>query len=408
MDTDAWPVEVVSWFVVVFAAVALYSVTVPLDAAVYRVHVALAFGLGLLQAGSLPLALRWPWLAVGAFLAGQIGFQLLGHAPAGAPWPLTVPQIIIVALVVGLLAWRGAIRPALVLWLGALVVPLGLAFLPERGATPEAAIAGLVTSASVSALTLGAGWFARTTRVRFSAALDEERQRGAAEHERRLVAEERTRIARDLHDIVAHRMSLIQVQATSAPYRLVELDEPVRTEFAEIAATARAGMAEMREVLTVLRDPDGRVETAPQPGFDELEALVASVERTGLPLRAQIELPAETARGGRAVAGQVAYRIVQEALSNVLRHAPGAATTVTLVQVGEATVLTVENGRADAPGDDLDRAPAAGRAGRAGHGLIGMRERARLVGGTIETGPTPQRGFRVHAVLPLSAPLEDS
>jgi signal transduction histidine kinase len=418
MDSGAWPVEIVTWFVVVFAAVALYAVIVPIDAATYGVHVAVAFGIGLLQAGALPLAMRWPWAAVGAFLAGQVGFLLLASAPAGAPWPVTVPQMIVVALLVGLLAWRGHPRPALTLWVGAIVAPLALGFLPGHGATPGGVVASLVTSAGVSGLVLGAGWVASATRSRFSAAIDEERRHSADEHERRLIAEERTRIARELHDVVAHRMSIVQVQATSAPYRLPGLDEATVAEFGEIAGAARAAMAEMRELLTVLRDPDGEAETAPQPGFDDLPALVGSVERAGLPVAAELD----PALHGRPLAGQVAYRIVQEALSNVLRHAPGAATAVVVRGDGQAVVVTVENGAVrdgavDAPAGAGPEASAHG--GEAGpshpeaplanrHGLIGMRERARLVGGTIEVGPTPLGGFRVHAVLPMSGRLEDS
>ncbi|WP_308798817.1 sensor histidine kinase [Agromyces silvae] len=396
---DAWSVEIVTWSVVVSAAVPLYAVSVPIDAATYGVHVAVAFGIGLLQAGALPLAMRWPWAAVAAFLTGHVLFLLLGAAPHGAPWPVSVPQMILLALIVGLLAWRGGLRPALVLWLGGVLVPLGLAFLPDRGATLDGVVANLVTSASVTAVALGAGWLADTMRSRFTAELDEERKLGAAEHERRLIAEERTRIARELHDVVAHRMSIIQVQATSAPYRLPGLDEPVVAEFGEIAATARGAMAEMRELLTVLRDPDGEAETAPQPGLDDLPALVDSVARTGLPVTASFD---ESVRGG-ALAGQMSYRIVQEALSNVLRHAPGATTAVAVRAQGAAVVVTVENAPTDAPAG----APADDGAGL-GHGLIGMRERARLVGGTIEVGPTPLGGFRVHAVLPMSAPREDS
>jgi signal transduction histidine kinase len=445
-DTDAWPVEIVTWFVVVFASVALYSVTVPLDAAVYGVHVAVAFGIGLLQAGALPLAMRWPWVAVAAFLIGQALFLLLGATPSGAPWPMSAPQMILLAILVALLAWRGSLRPALALWLGAIVVPLALAFLPDRGATPDGVVANLVTSAGIGALALGAGWLAQAARTRVTTVIDEERRVSADEHERRLIAEERTRIARELHDVVAHRMSIIQVQATSAPYRLAGLDEPTTNEFGEIAGAARAAMAEMRELLTVLRDPGSEAETAPQPGYDDLPELIASVERAGLPVTAELD---PTLRGD-SLTGRVAYRIVQESLSNVLRHAPGATTAIVVRatgvagggagaaghaggagapggeghagDAGGAVSVVIENG-AVATGHGAADASAGGRPGASAdpgepaqpgaplanrHGLIGMRERARLVGGTIEVGPTPLGGFRVHAVLPMSAPREDS
>jgi signal transduction histidine kinase len=196
-------------------------------------------------------------------------------------------------------------------------------------------------------------------------------------------------------------------------------------------------MTEMRELLVVLRDPDAEPETAPQPGFDEIGALVASVRRAGLPVDARI---VTTAPVSTAV-GQVAYRIVQEALSNVLKHAPGQATAVEVAGDRDRLVIDVVNGpdasagatpgpgsrvavaRAEASaGRSPDQAPAtrprAAEAsaaepaadailGGGGHGILGMRERARLVGGTIEVGPTPGGGFGVHAVLPPTATAEE-
>ncbi len=412
METDAWPEQVLTWFGVSFAAVVLFAVSVPIDTAIYGVHVAIAFGIGLLQVGSLPIALRWPWAGVAMLLAGQVLFGLFGAAPPGAPWPLSVPQMLIYALAGGVLAARGHAAAAVTSALGGLLIALASSLLPDRGATPDGVVANLVTSASITAFFIGLGLAADVARRRFSAAIDVERRHGAEEREHRLIAEERTRIARDLHDVVAHRMSVIQVQATSAPYRLAGLDEPVAAEFREIAQSARDAMAEMRELLAVLRDPDGEPETAPQPGFDDLDALVATVRQTGLPITARID---EALPGGTVV-GQAAYRILQEALSNVLRHAPGAPTTVTVGDAGSAVVVTVVNGEADAAAERQaagtqpvtdSAAPGpqgpAGPVGVPGHGIIGMRERARLVGGTIETGPRPEGGFRVHAVLPVTA-----
>ncbi|MRG60408.1 histidine kinase [Agromyces sp. CFH 90414] len=397
-DSEAWPEQVLTWFGVVFTAVALFAVSVPLDATIYGVHVAIAFGIGFLQAGSLPIAMRWPWAGVGALLIGQALLGVFGSAPVGAPWPVPVAQMLLFALLGGLLAARGRTVPAVVLGLGGVLVPLAASFLPDRGATTDGVVANLVTSAAVSAVLIGIGHAGDVARRHFTTVLDEERRQGAAEHERRLIAEERTRIARDLHDVVAHRMSVIQVQATSAPYRLSGLDDAVAAEFGEIAQSARDAMAEMRELLAVLRDPEGEAETAPQPGFADLTRLVASVRQTGLPLTARIDdrLP------GGAVVGQVAYRIAQEALSNVLRHAAGAATTVTVVDAGAAVAVTVENHAPDASAAASARAddPRTGRDD--GHGIIGMRERARLVGGTIEAGPTAVGGFRVHALLPTA------
>lgn len=402
-----WPASplVAAWSASTLVAVVLFAVSVPIDSAVYHVHVAAAFGIALLQAGSLPITMWRPWAGVAAFLVGQVAFGLLGSADPGQPWPMSVPQLILLCALLALLVLRGANRSAIALWFGAIVLPLGIAFIPGHGATPDGVVANLVTSAAVSALVLGVGLAVMSGRARLSAALDEERRTSAAEHERRLVAEERTRIARELHDVVAHSMSIIQVQATSAPYRLTGLDEAATAEFGEIAASARSAMAEMRELLTVLRDPAAEAETAPQPRLAQLPELVASVERAGVPVT--LEVAPGLLDGG--LAASAAYRIVQESLSNVLRHAPGAATVVTLRRADgdrAAFDLTIRNAAPPAAPTAAPTTPASATSTvhsepGARHGLVGMRERARLVGGMIDSGPTTDGGFEVHAVLPL-------
>lgn len=399
---SGWPIPpIVFWSASGLAAVVLFSVQVPIHATAYAVPVVAAFVIGLLQAGSVPLALWHPWAGVVSFLAGQIVFGMVGSAGPGQPWPVSVPQLLLLCALLVVLVVREADRAAIALWVGAVVVPLGLAFLPDRGATPDGLVANLVTGAAVSALVLGVALAVTVSRARLSAALDEERRTSAAEHERRLVAEERTRIARELHDVVAHSMSIIQVQATSAPYRLSGLDDAAKAEFGEIAASARAAMGEMRELLTVLRDPGTDAETAPQPTLAQLPELVASVERAGVPV--VLEVAPGLLDGGLAAA--TAYRMVQESLSNVLRHAPGAPTVVTLRRVDgdrAALDLTVRNGPSpNAPPAAAPPAASPAPGSGPGHGLVGMRERARLVGGRIDSGPTADGGFEVHAVLPL-------
>jgi signal transduction histidine kinase len=186
-----------------------------------------------------------------------------------------------------------------------------------------------------------------------------------AERARRTLLEERARIARELHDVVAHHMSVITVQADSAPYRIEGLPEAAREEFSTIAASARESLAEMRRLLAVLRSEGAEGERAPQPGLE----------------RVQQDLSA--------------YRIVQEALANVVRHAPGAPTRVSVsADDGRLTVLVV-NGPSEEGGSPLETSGT-------GHGLVGMRERVRLTGGTLDTGPLPGGGFRVAARLPLA------
>lgn len=218
-----------------------------------------------------------------------------------------------------------------------------------------------------------------------------------AERSRRTLLEERARIARELHDVVAHHMSVITVQADSAPYRIEGLPEAAREEFSSIAASARESLAEMRRLLTVLRSENTEGERAPQPGIDRVQQLVEATIRAGLPV--ELSLAADLGAVPQAV-DLSAYRIVQEALSNVVRHAPGARTRVSVSRSPnlEWLIVLVVNGPPTEPTPSLE-------ASGTGHGLIGMRERVRLTGGMLDTGPLPDGGFRVAARLPLIAAL---
>ncbi|WP_242440734.1 sensor histidine kinase [Streptomyces sp. CB02923] len=220
-----------------------------------------------------------------------------------------------------------------------------------------------------------------------------------AERAMRTLLEERTRIARELHDVVAHHMSVITVQADSAPYRISGIPEAAQEEFSTIAATARESLSEMRRLLGVLRSEEterhGGPEKAPQPGLAQLPKLVEGTVRAGVPV--ELALPDAPVALSSAV-DLSAYRIVQEALANVVRHAPGAHTRVSVTAAedgGRLTVLVVNN----AP----PRAAAPLEPSGTGHGLVGMRERVRLVDGTLDTGPLPDGGFRVAAQLPITA-----
>lgn len=233
-----------------------------------------------------------------------------------------------------------------------------------------------------------------------------------AERARRTLLEERTRIARELHDVVAHHMSVITVQADSAPYRLESLPPAAGEEFTTIAATARESLTEMRRLLGVLRSEENQGERAPQPGLDRLKQLVEATVRAGVP--AELSVAPGPHPPPQAVQLS-AYRIVQEALANVVRHAPGAATRVSVAREeaggtdgpggsgdagssdGTGAVLAVEVVNGPAPQPDGPPLETAGT----GHGLVGMRERVRLVGGTLATGPQADGGFRVAARLPL-------
>ena len=219
-------------------------------------------------------------------------------------------------------------------------------------------------------------------------------RRALAEQEARhyaetAVLEERQRIARELHDVVAHHMSVIAIQAEAAPYKVPDPPAELAESFAGIRASALEGLTELRRVLGVLRTGD-EPQTAPQPGLERLDAVLASARGGGLTI--EVSSTGEAAELPQGVALS-AHRILQEALSNAMKHAPGAAVTVDIGYAPDELRLRVVNG----PG--TDPRPVAESGG--GHGLVGMRERVIMLGGTLSAGPEPGGGFAVDAVLPF-------
>jgi signal transduction histidine kinase len=198
-------------------------------------------------------------------------------------------------------------------------------------------------------------------------------------------AAERTRIAWELHDIVAHHLSVIVLQAAGARAS----GKPAGPVLEKIEHSGRQALAETRRLLGVLRDPDEEAGLTPQPGLGNLDALVTSVQAAGLP----VNLVIDGDRAGLPDAVDVSvYRIVQEALTNVLKHAGPARADVTVGCAEEAVTIEVTDNGTGEPGDP---APAGG------HGLAGMRERVAVFGGELRAGPRPGGGFAVRARLPL-------
>ncbi len=386
-----------------FAVVGVFVVTLlPVTIAVLANDYGLSGGwsgaLGVAQTVPLLLAVTRPlhaWAVI--LLADTIGAVLLIHAErvAAHPWPWTPMVIVGYLLLMACLGLRESIRTLVGVWLATGAVGAVLGFFQPAGSMNTAALL----------FVLGGVMLALTGALR---GLGDAQQRIAeqesisdAERARRTLLEERARIARELHDVVAHHMSVITVQADSAPYRLPGMPEPVREEFAAIAAAARESLGEMRRLLTVLRgDGTERAEgeKAPQPGIDRIQQLVEATVRAGQPV--ELSLAAGASEAAPPAVDLSAYRIVQEALANVVRHAPGAAARVSVgVDEGEVLVLVVNGPARDAV--------VALESSGTGHGLVGMRERVRLTGGTLDTGPLPDGGFRVAARLPLNTPDED-
>ncbi|MEW2403738.1 sensor histidine kinase [Streptomyces sp. NPDC046862] len=387
-------------------AVGLAAVLIPVTTQVlaydYRVNGGLAIALGFAQAAPLLLAVVHPlqaWRIVvvadiaGAFLVVQAD---VGGRPA--PWtPMVVVGYLFLCLALSLRETR---RTLLGVWLVTVVASLLLsAFRNPTGKDgPDTSALLIVLSGIV--LLLGSLLRERgETRRR----LVEQEAISETERAQRTLLEERARIARELHDVVAHHMTVISVQADSASYRLSGVSDEVRGEFESIAAGARDSLGEMRRLLQVLRSEDARGERAPQPGLDKLDQLVEATRRGGVPVELSLPEPGvlgESVKVSPAV-DLSSYRIVQEALSNVVRHSPGAPTRVSLsTDEGHLTVLVV-NGPATEPSSPLEW-------GGTGHGLVGMSERVRLVGGTLDVGRLPDGGFRVAARLPMTTPDEGS
>ncbi|WP_431040307.1 sensor histidine kinase [Streptomyces sp. P9-1] len=367
-----------------------------------------AYGLGggvasaLAAAQTVPLliAVVHPLRAWYAVLAADVAGALVlltADFPQRLLWPF--PPTVTVGFVALCLALglRERRRTLLLVWLATAVTNVTLLFFsPHDAGSRDLLLTGL---SGVALLLAGA----LRERAEAQRRLVEQETVSETERARRTLLEERARIARELHDVVAHHMSVITVQADTAPYRLERLPPDAREEFTSIASTARASLGEMRRLLGVLRDEDARGERVPQPGPDRIGRLVEATARAHgpvefLPLDGDAEIP--------EAVGLSAYRIVQEALANVVRHAPGAPTRVSLSVTGpdapdgesgaELTVLVVNGPPPEPPAVPLEPSGT-------GHGLVGMRERVRLLGGGLDAGPLPDGGFRVAARLPLNA-----
>ncbi|TQJ88032.1 sensor histidine kinase [Streptomyces sp. SLBN-31] len=348
-----------------------------------------ALGWTLLLAAHVPLVWRRrrPLLVATAVLTLLAAYHALDNNHM-APTPATVVALYTVAA-------TGTVRRTL--GVGATV--LSASVLVNLFSNPAGAVEILRISGWVIAV-LFCGMDVRYYRQYVAAIVEraERAERTREEEARRRVAEERLRIARDLHDLLAHSITLIGVQTSVAAHVLAadpeRLDrETVAKALDDIAETCRTARGELRGTLEVLREadcPDGR---GPLPGLDGLPDLVEAARLAG----ARVEPTVRVEQAPPAV-GAAAYRIVQEALTNAVRHAgPEPAVRVELNEADGALRLTVTD---DGTGPTPGTAP--------GFGLVGMRERARSVGGTLDAGPREAGGFEVRAVLPLTTTGEEN
>ncbi len=369
----------------------------PTDA--YGVTRGLGAAIGFAQGGAVALALWRPlsawWLSLAAMvMAAQVDRVapdgVLHPSPYSPPWPWTGAGITACAVVLFLLALRVPTRvSAEVLALTALTTYLleGVEGAASYSATGLSALV-VFTVVLLVGTALRGRHEARTQVVELTTVTTEERAR-------RTLLEERNRIARELHDVIAHHMSVISIQAQVAPHLVENPSDELKENLDGIRKNALEALTELRRVLGVLRsenpeDPygTGAAPDSPQPTLDRLDALVENTRAAGLEVMTEIDGEVRPLSPGVELS---AYRIIQEALSNALRHAPGSTVRVELAYFPRGLQVRVINSR---PTRHAPPSPGAG------HGLLGMRERAVMLGGTLFATQTSCGGFAVACFLP--------
>jgi signal transduction histidine kinase len=328
---------------------------------------------------------RWP---LGALVVSCIG--VLIHILIG--WPEGAVPATTLFLTYSVAVWSPARRA--VAGLAAVAVTVTVLALNDA---PGLDAVGILGAMAQFAAVWAIGIAIRNRRMATDARVREAEERAEVERQRaaRGIAEERLRIAQELHDVVAHSMSVIAVQAGVGAHVLEEHPSQARAALEAISATSRGTLTEMRRLLGVLRDSDGARSHAPAPGLSDLPQLVRDVQSVGVPVTLHVEGSTDCVNSGVELS---AYRVVQEALTNVIKHAGG--TTRVDVNVrhapGALTIEVVDDGRGAASVAGSDGIAVNGT----GHGLIGMRERVELWGGELAAGPAAGGGYRVRATLP--------
>ncbi|MFE2886204.1 sensor histidine kinase [Streptomyces sp. NPDC059272] len=340
------------------------------------------------------IALRRRWPEKMLLLAAATGLAqlVLDVEPVAADFAMLV-----IVYTVAATGARWASRFALVSGLSA--ATLAQIRWPQEGTSSVGLVAIAVFQTVPFALAWVLGDSMRTRRAYF-AQLEERAARLEKEREAQAkvaVAAERARIARELHDVVAHNVSVMVVQADGAAYVLDSAPDQAKKALETISSTGRQALAEMRRLLGVLRTGEHKEagEYVPQPDVEQIDDLVEQCRTSGLPVDFKVEGTPRPLPSGVEL---TAYRIVQEALTNTRKHGgPNTGASVRLVYFDDGLGLLVEDDGKGAPHELYEEGGADGQ----GHGLIGMRERVGMVGGTLDAGPRPGGGFRISALLPL-------
>lgn len=379
-----------SWIGTGFAAVVLFTVGWPITVAVHSVHIVAALILVVVHCGSMVLTLHRPWIGLALSLGAAGG--LMVYAVDSAPWPWPVTSLITQSAVLAVAALARPWYLAVSAWCAGTV--LTLVALLGVSDMPDGAMANSIVYASVTAGVVVTGVLVRIW-ILNAGRLEAAERTSAEQDRRRKELQERNRIARELHDVVAHSMSVISVQAATAQYRIPGMSSTALREFDDIAGSSRQALGEMRMLLSILRGED-EVPTAPEPGLEDIDRLIDATRASGTTI-IYSGLNSDDDAQAPAATGLAAYRIVQEALSNALRHAPSAVVEVHIAPEsqdhGRQLRISVVNG--PSPKRIVEPVPGAGL------GLSGIRERATAVGGSVSSGGTDAGGFAVRAVLPL-------
>jgi signal transduction histidine kinase len=349
-----------------------------------------ALALIALQAGALAFRRRRP-MAVYAI----VGFATIAYAWLGFESNVSGLAVLIAIYTVAASVPLADAVGAAAIYVGGMTLSLIGAF-QAQGGTLEAFISEFLINLLALVLAWTVGVTIRTRRA-YVAALEARNallEREREENARLAMALERGRIARELHDVIAHNVSVVVVQAGAAE-RLVETDpDRARQAMRDVATTGRQALTEMRRLLGVLRDEEPGDGMTPQPGVDELETLARQMRDAGLPVELSVQGPRRPIPQSAALS---AYRIIQEALTNTLRHAGPARARVILRYLPDALEIQVSD---NGTGPTASRTDATDQPDGGGHGLIGMRERVMLFGGELSAGPRPQGGYAVIARIP--------
>ncbi|MFD3699390.1 sensor histidine kinase [Streptomyces sp. NPDC058646] len=301
---------------------------------------------------------------------------------SGMNWPWVPSTFVAHLSVVTIVAMRS--RPRVAAWLWLVTVLTGTVLPVMIGRDVELAPMAFLTAVSLLAVTV------RNTRKQARQEVTALQEVTVVERDRRTLLEERTTIARELHDVVAHHMSVVAIQAEAAPYRVKNPPPELEAAFATIRENAVAALTELRRVLGVVRSADYEAPEAPQPTLASLDGLLANVREAGLQVDKTVTGAVRELPPGVELS---AYRIIQEALSNTLRHAPGSAAAVEVSYVLGGLGIRVVN---EAATGDVRPSPGAG------HGITGMRERVAMLEGEMTAGETAAGGYEVAVFIPVA------